>query len=190
MEPPPSPLPWKVDGLLILAADGTVVASVATHAPVCLAATEGERGSDRGGGEPRPRAGQGGEIVIRVVNVSGMNRAEDRARVVYVGRAFAGWKPHPLANPFRPANVDGRAVLTCLERYERYLRDRPTLEADLSRLWEETDRGFMPLGCWCVDAVHGDGQAECCHAQILARMLAERFDNPLADTVFERADNW
>lgn len=36
MEPPPSPLPWKVDGLLILAADGTVVASVATHAPVSL----------------------------------------------------------------------------------------------------------------------------------------------------------
>jgi hypothetical protein len=36
MEPPPSPLPWKVDGLLIVAADGTVVASVATHAPVSL----------------------------------------------------------------------------------------------------------------------------------------------------------
>lgn len=36
MQPPPSPRPWKVDGLLILAADGTVVASVATHAPVCL----------------------------------------------------------------------------------------------------------------------------------------------------------
>jgi hypothetical protein len=36
VEPPPSPLPWKVDGLLILAADGTVIASVATHAPVSL----------------------------------------------------------------------------------------------------------------------------------------------------------
>jgi hypothetical protein len=113
--------------------------------------------------------------VIRVVNVRGMSRAEDRARVVYVGRDFAGWKAHALANPFRPADVNRRALLTCLERYEQYLRDRDDLEGDLARLWEETGWGFMPLGCWCVNAVHGDGQAECCHAQVLARLLNDRF---------------
>lgn len=120
--------------------------------------------------------------MIRVVNVRGLNRPADRARVVYVGRDFAGWKPHPLANPFRPADVDRRAMRTCIERYEQYLRDRPNLEADLSRLWAETDFGFMPLGCWCVDAVHGDGQAECCHAQVLVRMLAERFVTTPSET--------
>jgi hypothetical protein len=123
--------------------------------------------------------------VIRVVNVRGINRAEDRARVVYVGRDFAGWKPHPLANPFKPADVDRRALLTCLERYEQYLCDRPDLDGDLARLWEETDFGFAPLGCWCVNAVHGDGQPECCHAQVLARMLAERFET--TDTPCETA---
>lgn len=110
--------------------------------------------------------------MIRVVCVKGFNRPDQRAEVCYVGRPFAGWKGHPLANPYRPDPI-GRAV--CLERYRNWLLARPRLEMDLATLWQETHYGTRPLGCWCVNATHGDGQPVVCHAQILAAMLAERF---------------
>ncbi|WP_439624108.1 DUF4326 domain-containing protein [Gemmata sp.] len=111
--------------------------------------------------------------MIRVVNVKGMNKPADRAGVVYCGRPFAGWKGHALGNPFRPK--PGDPIGTCLERYRKWLLARPTLDADLAALWEETGRGAKPLGCWCVSAAAGDGSEVVCHAQILAEMLRERF---------------
>lgn len=110
---------------------------------------------------------------IRVANVRGLNKPEERAGVVYVGRAFAGWPGHALGNPLRPhyfASLDA-----CLAGYRSWLLLRPTLEVDLASLWEETGHGSRPLGCWCVNAVVGDGQPVCCHAQVLAEMLHERF---------------
>lgn len=111
--------------------------------------------------------------MIRVVNVCGMKKASDRAGVAYCGRPFAGWKGHPLANPFKP--VAGDSLGTCLGKYRAWLLARPTLEADLAALWEETGHGAKPLGCWCVNATAGDGSELVCHAQILAAMLRERF---------------
>lgn len=42
-------------------------------------------------------------------------------------------------------------------------------------LWEACDHGRKPLGCWCINATHGDGQPVVCHAQILAEELHKRF---------------
>lgn len=106
---------------------------------------------------------------IRVVNVRGFNRPDQRAGVVYVGRPFAGWRGHPLGNPFRP-----RQVPDALGAYRAWLLARPTLEADLAALWTEMEQGAKPLGCWCVTAAAGDGSPVVCHAQVLAQLLQER----------------
>lgn len=133
---------------------------------------------------------------IRVVNVRGLRTAEERAAVVYVGRPFAGWPGHALANPFRvhrPRSVDplgpqwagaewdeddeARARAACLDKYRVMLAalGEPILAAGLAALWAETGGGRKPLGCWCASSVVGDGQPVVCHAQILAAMLTERF---------------
>ena len=107
---------------------------------------------------------------ILIVNVTGLNKPEQRAGIVYVGRPFAGWKGHALANPFKGPGA--------LERYSEWLLSRPTLEADLAALWEETDRGRLPLGCWCTHGSVGvRHEPVVCHAQVLARELFWRFIN-------------
>ena len=113
--------------------------------------------------------------MIRVIDVAGLNKPAERAKVVYVGRPFAGWKGHALANPFKVDPQNGIAVGKCLEKYRQHLAWMPDLEAALAELWEECEHGEKPLGCWCIDAVVGDGQPVVCHAQILAGMLQERF---------------
>jgi hypothetical protein len=102
-----------------------------------------------------------------------MNKPEQRARVVYVGRKFAGWPEHEFHNPFKP--VPGEPVGACLARYKAKVLARLTLEEDLAALWEETGCGKKPLGCWCVDASAGDGSEVVCHGQVLAELLSERF---------------
>lgn len=92
---------------------------------------------------------------IRVVNVKGMNKADQRARVVYVGRKFAGWPAHPLCNPFVPDTDEPAGE--CLRKYRAKIATRLTLERDLAALWAETGQGVRPLGCWCCNAVAGDG---------------------------------
>ena len=122
--------------------------------------------------------------MIRVVNVRGMNKPEERAGVVYVGRPFAGWKGHRLYNPLRPNR--GLSIEDCLDGYRRHLANGiRDLEGALRDLWEETQCGVKPLGCWCVSAVAGDGQPVVCHAQVLAEMLRERFEPKTDDT-----DEW
>lgn len=110
---------------------------------------------------------------VRVVNVKGINKPEQRSGVVYVGRKFAGWPEHELHNPFKPR--EGEPVGECLRRYRAKLLSRLTLGEDLSALWEECGRGAKPLGCWCTNATAGDGAAVVCHAQVLAELLHERF---------------
>lgn len=110
--------------------------------------------------------------MIRVVNVKGLNKPDQRAGVVYCGRPFAGWKGHQLGNPFRP-----RAGFDAVQAYRQWLLGRPVQEVEraLADLWEETGHGAKPLGCWCVDATAGDGSPVVCHAQVLAELLRERF---------------
>lgn len=110
--------------------------------------------------------------MIRVVNVKGL-RGDDRKGVCYVGRAFAGWPASPWGNPYRTRSKAWWNVRACLDDYGTHARKQPS--EWLASLWEACDKGAKPLGCWCVDAVHGDGQPIVCHAQILAAMLAERF---------------
>lgn len=112
---------------------------------------------------------------IRVVNVKGLNKPEQRAGIVYVGRKFAGWPEHELHNPYKPK--EGEPVGTCLAKYKAGLLARLTLDADLAALWEECGCGKRPLGCWCVAAAvtAGDGSELVCHGQVLAEMLHERF---------------
>ncbi len=117
--------------------------------------------------------------MIRVVNVRGLNRPEQRAGIVYCGRPFAGWNGHPLANPF-PVDKQklGQPVAArseALEKYRDWLLARPTLEADLAALWNECRHGALPFGCWCTAATAGDGSEVVCHAQVLAELLRERF---------------
>ena len=121
-------------------------------------------------------------VKVRVVNVRGMRTDRERAGVVYVGRRWAGvtrgganserrpvvWLAHPLANPYRLAVDAGETGrVACIEKYREWLLTRPTLDADLLALWLQTEKGRLPLGCWCHPLP--------CHADVLAAMLAERF---------------
>lgn len=113
--------------------------------------------------------------MIRVANVKGINRPEDRAAVVYCGRAFAGWAEGPFANPFsKYRHADP------LARYREWVaawrRDRPAeFDEALRELWGRTGHGARPLGCWCGNFAAGDGSPVVCHAQIVAELLRERF---------------
>lgn len=112
---------------------------------------------------------------IRIINVRGIRTMEGRASVCYVGRQFAGWPNSGFGNPFRP-----RSGFDAIAAYREHLTklevDDPAAFAGwLKMLWKACGCGAKPLGCWCVDAVAGDGSKVVCHAQVLAEMLRERF---------------
>lgn len=112
---------------------------------------------------------------IRVVKVNMLRTLDQRSTVCYVGRTFAGWPGHQLGNPFRPRpNFDAVAA------YRSWLLGRPVevVERAFADLWEDCEHGTKPLGCWCVNATHGDGQPVICHGQVLAEELAKRFLEP------------
>ena len=106
--------------------------------------------------------------MVRVVKVNGLRTPEQRAGVVYVGRAFAGWPASPWGNPFRPGQG-----FNAVERFDEWFAKKPDAAELLRQLWNATGQGAKPLGCWCVNARVGDGQPEVCHAQVLARLLTE-----------------
>jgi hypothetical protein len=119
--------------------------------------------------------------MIRIVNVRKLWTPEQRVAVVYVGRAFAGWSSSPWGNPFRlpPDGVTPskkskeEKVRDCLTKFHAHAKaQKPEW---LAELWEKTQHGALPLGCWCCDAVVGDESSIVCHAQILGMMLVERF---------------
>lgn len=106
---------------------------------------------------------------IRVVNVNGL-RGEARKGVCYCGRAFAGWPDSPWGNPFRPRR--GFDAVSAFRDWFLGLSE-VVRESLLHRLWEGCGHGAKPLGCWCIDATHGDGQPVVCHAQVLAELLTQ-----------------
>lgn len=122
-----------------------------------------------------------------IVNVTASNLRKlglAPEQVVYVGRGgrFHKWPHHPLANPFKPGDIRYRsmphdaAVSCCLLDYRAWLLGNIGRGCDpLAALWEECEHGVKPLGCWCVSAEYGDGQAVVCHAQILSEELHKRF---------------
>lgn len=113
---------------------------------------------------------------VRVVDVRGMNAPEDREKVCYVGRPFAGWPGHVLANPFRPkVGEDAKSLAECLARYRKWLWHHPERGPWVDELWVQCQKGLKPLGCWCINATHGDGSPDRCHAQFLAALLHARF---------------
>ena len=110
---------------------------------------------------------------VRVVNVRGINDPHEREKICYVGRTFAGWRGHRLCNPFRVSQTETAEEV--IERYEKLILSLVHLEEFLGNLWEQTLKGKLSLGCWCINSIVGDGQPIICHAQVLAKMLMERF---------------
>lgn len=111
---------------------------------------------------------------IRVVKVNLLRTPEQRETVCYVGRAFAGWPASPWGNPYKPAKPG--ELSNALDSFSLHAIKRGYEDPSyLASLWEACEHGAKPLGCWCINAIHGDGQPVVCHAQILAQMLHERF---------------
>lgn len=140
--------------------------------------------------------------MIRVVNVRGLRTPEQRKVVCYVGRRFAGWPGHPLANPFKPKSFGAGGacqnvqqawhdaeIRRVLAEYTAYLPTRENLEAELAQLWEDCKQGALPLGCWCIDTEvrpHEGSGPLVCHAQILAHELLKRFGAELCCCICHR----
>lgn len=94
---------------------------------------------------------------------------EGRAKLgqagVYIGRAFPGLAPSPLANPF-PVKGYGREK--AIELYRVWLRNAverrsPSILAALQALRDQLNTGgSLTLLCWCPDELpcHGDVIAE------------------------------
>lgn len=105
-------------------------------------------------------------MATKVIDVRHLRTKEQRSTVIYVGRRFAGWPVHPLANIFIP-NPD-TPVGTCIKRYTRYLLARPDYDERIAELRAEVAATGKPLGCWCLDW-DGDGEPPMrCHAVVLA----------------------
>ncbi len=109
---------------------------------------------------------------LRCVNVRKIPK-DKRAHVCYVGRGFAGWPASPWGNPFPVGGYGGWSRERCLKAFRNHAESQP--ESWLANLWVACEQGAKPLGCWCIDAKHGDKQEVVCHAQILMEMLAERY---------------
>jgi hypothetical protein len=84
-----------------------------------------------------------------------LNRGTDGvpAGAIYVGRPTKWGNPYPLKK-----EADRAA---CLERYEKYLQQRPDLKAAARRELRGKD-----LVCWCAP--------KACHADVLLRIANER----------------
>lgn len=117
--------------------------------------------------------------MIMVVSVKGLNTAEKRAQVCYVGRAFAGWPESPLGNQYKGANA--------VPNFAKWLTDHPDRVALLSAVWEECERGKKPLGCWCVGTLKWPWYVNLidepvCHAQVIALQIIELIESGVLPT--------
>ena len=106
---------------------------------------------------------------VQVTNVRGKKSAEDRAKICYVGRGFAGWPNTPYGNHRR---------LECPDEFRSSLIELPaeTLDGLLANLWALCEHGAKPLGCWCL-YWDGTGETPACHAAVWAELLNRRFAN-------------
>ena len=103
--------------------------------------------------------------MIEITSVRGMRANTAKvgdARLVYVGRACAGWTGSVLGNPFRAvANKPGAT----LPKYRRWLwqemnkRGEVWLKVlEIVKLVEGGEK--VVLGCWC-------NESSCCHASVV-----------------------
>lgn len=115
--------------------------------------------------------------MIRVVDVRGLRTPEQRAGVVYVGRAFAGWPESGFGNPFKPQPWFDAVAAYRSELASREQRNPEEFAAWLFALWALTYEGEKPLGCWCGTwhPEFSPAEPEFCHAIVLAKLLNERF---------------
>lgn len=106
-----------------------------------------------------------------VVNVRRFRPFGDFPPFVYVGRACAGLRGHPLANPFKVGKdaTDGERR-ACLTKYTAWLHTLPDLESRLRMLLGRTG-GTLPLGCWCASWDGVSEPAPLCHAVVLSRLI-------------------
>lgn len=86
---------------------------------------------------------------------------------IYIGRVCyrGGWELQQSiwANPFSVKSYDPSTnQQACLE-YERYIRNRPDLPAQLPTLYGKR------LGCWCLP--------EPCHGMVLVKLVNERLES-------------
>lgn len=123
-----------------------------------------------------------------VVDVRKLITPADRETVVYVGRQCAGWRGSPFQNPhkrqYRTRGVrQPEAKTNPVSLYFDTFHKRPDLDTALAELWELTEHGRKPLGCWCLkerwfvppDAELLKVNELECHAQIIAIELYMRF---------------
>lgn len=108
--------------------------------------------------------------MITVVSVKGLRTPADRARVAYVGRAFAGWPASPLGNPFKGPDA--------VAHFAHWLTNHPDRVKLLGDVWEKCGRGKLPLGCWCIGSLRWPWYANRidtpeCHAQIVALQICD-----------------
>jgi len=92
---------------------------------------------------------------------------------VYVGRTFAGFDAHPLANPFPITQDTEDCRQDILDRYRSWLWNRTNLHEELWQIWGDTEAGRFPLSCWCVPKL--------CHATVIAEEAWKRFGGGLIE---------
>ena len=103
---------------------------------------------------------------MRVISVR-YPKAIRAAHFIYVGHAHPrGLTRHELANPF-VKEPDG------INKFRDWLATHPDRDRMLSQLWQDTEGGWHPLGCWCGDWEPGQ-QLEC-HAVVIAEAMIQRY---------------
>jgi hypothetical protein len=117
------------------------------------------------------------KTLLRVVNVRKLKTPEQRAGVVYVGRACGGWPASKYRNPHKLkqfATPGDRVACVELFACDFLARSSAAIVADLKELYTLSDRGRLPLGCWCCDwnpAAPRGGELPACHAVELAKLV-------------------
>ena len=112
---------------------------------------------------------------ITVINVTGL--PANTPDVVYIGRAWQGWKASPLANPHnlgrcRQCGMRHRKGET-LPYYEEWLRDQwrtngPAKAALLAIVAKVKAGEPVTLGCWCKD--HPNDSIPC-HGDVIRKVV-------------------
>jgi hypothetical protein len=104
-----------------------------------------------------------------VINLRGRKPQALRPGEVYIGRAIymGGWRlpASKWANPFRvdtPKKKGDGSRQRVMKKYEKYIRKKPELLAQLGELKGKT------LACWC--------RPELCHGDILMKLVGEMKD--------------
>ena len=101
---------------------------------------------------------------------------------LYIGRNMSFYVPGAIKSKWsNPFTAKKYGLASCLEKYEEYIRS--------SELYDQLEEleGMM-LGCWCVETksvglkelkqsdelVGLGGLGECCHGQVLCRLLKQK----------------